>query len=116
MSYITKNLKQKVVFWGSPTPNGFGGHTFAAPVEINGRWEDRNDLYVDSAGKQQVSMSVVYVDTDLVLNGYLYLGELTEIGSGDEDNPEGFAEAFRINAYKKTPNLKATAFERKAWL
>jgi len=116
MSYPTRNLKQKAVYWGNPQQKGFGGFVFDDPVEIRVRWENRVEVYLDSTGNKAIAQSVVYLTQRVDVTGYLYLGELSEIGSAEEGNPEIVEGAFRILGYQKIPNLKATAFERKAWL
>lgn len=116
MSYLTRNLKQTAVYWGSPVRGGMGGFSHADPVEIDCRWEDRQETFVDAKGQKQVSRSVVYLDQDVVRDGYLYLGDLDDLSSAEEGEPTLVDEAYLIRAFRKIPNRKATAFERKAWL
>ena len=116
MGYLTRNLRQKMVYWGNPQPDGYGGYTYDDPVEIKGRWEEREELFIDSAGVQQVSRARVFIDQDVVVDGYLLLAELSTVSSGEEGSPGTVDGAFRIRGYRKTPNLRATDYERKAWL
>jgi len=116
MSYITKYHKQKAVYWGTPVQDGFGGMSFADPVEINCWWEDKSKLFIDMEGNQVVSRAIVYVGQDLDLKGYLCLGELSDIDSSDEGDPAGIPEAYQIRSVGKLSNLRGTVFERKVWL
>ena len=43
MSFLTRRLKQDIVYWGNPTPSGFGGDEFDAYVAIKGRWEGHTE-------------------------------------------------------------------------
>ena len=116
MSYITDNLKQTIVYWGLPNPTGYGGFTFASPVEVLGRWEQKSQLFINNAGQESRSIAIVYVDQDVVEGGWLFLGEISDIDSGLVDTPENVPEARQIRGFRKTPNLDATLFERKVWL
>ena len=119
MYYITRNLKQTILYWGSPTATGIG-YSYADAIEILGRWEDRQEIFVDADGREHVSNAVVYLAQDVELGGYLYLGDLDEFGEDSSglvtSDPQAVEGSYEIRAFKKTPNLKATQFERKAWL
>ena len=114
MSFITRNHNQTIVYWGTPEKDKFGVKTFAVPVEISGRWEDKNDLFIDASGRESVSKAFVFVGQDLDLQGWLYLGTLASISSAAD--PKGIDSAFEIRQVIKTPNLKSTDFERKVIL
>lgn len=119
MSYITKNLKQAVVYWGNPTPTGVG-YSYDDAVELNARWEDRQEVFTDVDGKERVSQAIVYVDQDVVVGGYLYLGDLDDLGDSssglDISDPQAVSPTYPIRAFSKIPNLRATEYERKVWL
>ncbi len=114
MSYITKNHKQTIVYWGTAAKDKWGDKTFAAPVEIVGRWEDKKELFRDIAGREVVSRSIVYLGQDVVEGEYLYLGTLASIASAA--NPESVSNAFEIRSFTKSPNIAATDFERKVMI
>lgn len=110
---ITKNLKQTIVYWSSPVSDGYGGYTFNTPIEIKGRWEDYQQVFIDSLGVQSVSKAVIYIDRDVDIEGYLYLGDLDDIASSDEGNPKNVSGAYMIRSFNKIPNIKGSDFERK---
>lgn len=116
MSWITRNHKQTCVYWGSPTADGWGGRTYGDPVELACRWEDKQEKFVNAQGEEHVSQSIVYLGQDVVVNGYLYLGTLADISSAQEGDPESVSGAHLIQAFSKIPNIKATEYERTAWL
>ena len=104
MSYITANLRQKCTIWGV-TPSGFGGYTYSSPVITNCRWEDKQELFIDKNGSEATSQSIIYTDIDVALESYIYLGE-----SNSTAPP---SSAKEVKSFRKTPNLRATEYERK---
>lgn len=110
MSFITGNLKQTATYWAPTTLNSFGKPTFVAPVTISCRWEDKEVKFYDAQGDERVSKSIVYLASDVLNTGYLYLGTSTE------SSPHGVVGTLEIKGFKKTPNIKGTLFERKAFL
>lgn len=121
ISNITKNCTQTAVYWASPTPDGKGGMTYADPVEISCRWEDRVEVVAmageDRKGIEEVSKAVVYVLQDVAEQGMLYLGTLDDLDSDEEDAPETIDGAYRIKRFDKIPRLGSTTeFMRKAYI
>ena len=116
MGWITKYHKQTCVYWGSPTNDGWGGRTYGDPVELSCRWEDKQEKFVNAQGEEHISRSIVYLGQDVVVNGYLYLGTLTDLSSAQEGDPEAVTGAYLIQAFGKIPNIKGTDYERTAWL
>jgi|TARA_R100000093_G_C1901907_1_gene60146 hypothetical protein len=110
MSFLTRNHNQTITYWDTPVTDKFGARTFATPEQITGRWEDRTDLFIDSTGRESVSKAFVFVGQDLDSEGWLFLG------TSSEANPKDVDGALEIRQFIKTPNLKATDFERKAIL
>jgi len=112
---LTKSLKQTCVYWSTPAADGYGGYSFSDAVELSCRWEDRMELFINPQGKEERSQAVVYLDQDVDLGGYLYLGELDDFSSSAPD-PQEVSGVKEIKSLKKIPNLKATAYLRKVWL
>ena len=109
-------LKQKAGYW-ELTSLGFdnyGQPIPSTPVEIDCRWEDVGEEFIDDKGTTQLSIARVYVDRDMEVGGVLMLGELS---SGvDEDNPKENENAWEIRRFEKLPTLKATQFLRTVYL
>jgi hypothetical protein len=110
MSFITRNLKQTVTYWGPGAPDGYGGRVYDAPILMMGRWEDRQSFVFDKDGKQIISTARVYLTNDVVIGGFLFLG------TDSSTDPTTVDGAREIQAFNKSPNLRATDFERKALL
>jgi hypothetical protein len=119
MSGIERFLKraavQTVVYWSSPVEDGYGGFTYADPVEIEGRWENVQEVVRSTDGSELLAQARCWVEQDVDEKGYLFLGTLNDLDSaGTPDNQEG---AVRIIAFSKIPALHSTnKFIRKASL
>lgn len=95
-------LPQTVTYWAPSTPTGFGTRTFSTPTTLDCRWEDVSVEFIDQQGETVVSKSRIYLDTDVVPEGMLYLGTSTAA------TPPATAE--RIRQVKRTPSLDGTQF------
>ena len=105
---IPKYLKQQVTWWG--TSNGGYGPTFAAPLPIAGRWEDKVELFINEEGEQSTSKAVAYVDQEVAVGDYLYLGDSSAA------DPSQVAGAYRVRNFSKIPNLRANKFIMRAMM
>ena len=120
---ISRMLKDTCVYWGNPVNNGEGGFTFNNPVELNCRWEDIEQVVTDTKGNEITSRSLVFLEQDVDIEGYLFRGTLEDMydltgesSSGGDDNPKLVAGAYIIKRYQKTPSLDGTGYLRKAYL
>ncbi len=116
MSLLTKYLNQTAVYWPTPSKDWEGKLTFGTAIEITCRWKDVNDLFLNREGKEEISQAVVHVGQDVELDGYLYLGNLTDLSAGELLNPVLEENAHPIKSFKKNPSIKGDDFVRKAWL
>lgn len=101
---------QTATYWGAPIASGFGGYIFAPPIEVQVRWEDKNEEFIDDQGRVRVSQAAVFSETDMETGGFLFLG------SSSEADPSAVDGALPIQKYAKTPDLRAVRYLRKAWL
>jgi len=114
---IEKICVQTAVYWGTPTQDGYGGLTFADPVEILVRWEDTTKIIFAANGEEYACIAEISVKIDLDINGYLYLGELSDIDAADQPYPKTIEGAYRIRRVDKTPVIKKTdEFVREVYL
>lgn len=116
MGFLTRSHNQDLVYWGTPVNDGLGGVTFAAPVNIKGRWEDVQKKVIDASGQEIVSTSLVYLGQDVDIGGWLYRGKILDIVSADRTIPGNVSGAKEIRSFSKISNLPATDFERVAAL
>jgi hypothetical protein len=113
--FTTKNLKQTVVYWGNPVNDGLGAFTFDDPVEISARWEDRQQMFKNAQGQDELSKAVVYLGQDVQIGGYLYLGTLDDMSSSAPE-PGDVTTALQIQGLTKVPGIKGTTYLRKVWV
>jgi len=113
---FTHSLKQTAVYWGTPVSDGVGGRTFADPVELDVRWEERHELFIDPQGQEKQSSAVVFIGQDVVVGGYLFLGDLDDLSSAEEGDALNVSGAYEIRQFGKIPDSKGTSFLRRAWL
>lgn len=101
--------KQRCVYWGTPVSDGKGGYTFAAPVEINCRWDDKQELMEDYDGNKLSSQASVLVNIDIDRRSYLAnstLAELQVIATAkgyDINDPRAFPDVFMVIQFEKIP-------------
>lgn len=113
--FIESICVQTAVLWSFQQEDGFGNSTFAEPVEIQVRWEEKHELLTDEEGKQFVSRAEIILPIDIKRLDYLYLGTLVEISS--ESDPKQVEGAHEVKTFTKVPMIKSTTvFVRKAYL
>jgi len=118
---ITRMCTQTAVYWGSPVDDGYGTKTFADPVEISCRWEDRAEKIswqgASRLGEEIVSRAQVFTTQDVDELGWLFLGDLDDLSSAEEADPMSVDTAFEIKRFDKTPAMRSTTeFSRVAYL
>jgi len=110
MTWTTDNLRESITYWAPSGVDNFGDPSFAAPVTIKAKWEDRAELFIDAEGRETRSKSVVYVDTDLLTGGYLFRG------NSSVANPLSVDNAFMIKDVRKISDFENVVHERKVML
>ncbi len=110
MGFETIFLRQKITYWRKTGVDGFNEESYAAPVTLDARWEDKSSVVLNTDGQEVISNSRVFLAQDIIVDDYLMLGISTAT------DPRAVNEAFRVINYRKTPDLTATNFERKAFL
>jgi hypothetical protein len=110
---IKKFLKQKAVYWGAPTPNGFGGYDYADPIEIPVRWTDKQELFIDYKGESVLSRARLMIDQDVEVKGMFALTTLLELSSSQAPSDNA---AYEIRAFQKMPDVRAKTYVRQVWL
>lgn len=105
MSIIRKMRKQKAVWWKRLSADRFGNFTWADPIEIDCRWDDTTEEFLNPQGVIETSRAVVYVDRLMSVGDRLKRGEMD---SETPDNPLSIQDAFAIRRFDQNPNFRAT--------
>lgn len=108
-------LNQTAVYWERGAPDGYGGYAWEDPVEIECRWEDANELFLDASGEQRVCNAKVFLGQDVKTGDFLYLGDYDDITSAS-GSPASMEQAFEVRRFDKVPDLAGTEFLRRAWV
>lgn len=112
--FPNRNLTQTAVYWGNPTPDGYGDYSWDDPVEIDCRWSEEREVVKNQDGEEVISQAQVQVDQDLDQNGVLYLGALTDLDS--DPIPDEVEQAYHIITIMKVPTMKGDKYFRKVYL
>jgi len=108
---MTVHTYEAITWWQVTGSNGYGGFTFAAPVVIEGRWEDKQVRFMSHEGEELTSVALAYIDTDVSSGDFLARGD--ESGNA---LPEDATEAHRIEKYDKVPDLRLVEVVRKVMM
>lgn len=111
MDFLTFGLNQKCTHWAITGVDGYNEPTFAEAVQLDCRWEDRVEKLQSYLGEEFISRSRIFLSVDIADGDYLALGDHT--GTPD---PRVIRAAFSVKAWRKTPSLDGTFFERKAYI
>lgn len=103
-----RNLTQTVTRWAPSGLDAGGEPTGWTKTEIDGRWEESQQLYTRQDGTEAVSRAVVYLASDVAVGDFLLQG------TSVETSPP--TTAWRVEAFRKTADLRDTDYERKATL
>lgn len=113
---------ETAVYWGTPQNDGYGGFTYADPVEILCRWEEKTEVDIGwfstgFPGNLFLSKASVMVLQDLDVQGMLYHGTLASLSAYDTSKPIEIPGAYTIHRFDKIPMARKTdEFVRTAWL
>lgn len=108
-------LNQTAVYWAKGAPDGYGGHSWASPVEVACRWVDQNVKYTDPAGEEKVSKARVLVNQVMYVGDVLYLGTLVDLPT-PTSTPDAVSGSHEIKQFQNIPDLTASSFVRRAVL
>lgn len=110
MSLTSNAMVHDATLW-EVTVDGYGGYAFGLPTPIKVRWEQREEIFVGRLNRTElVSKAVVYMDRDVVVGDFLYLGKSKEL------NPASVNGAYQVQRFDKSTDLRGLQSVRKAVL
>jgi hypothetical protein len=115
---LAKYFNQTAVYWGSPENDGFGGYSFADPIEVKVRWTVKQERFLSSQGsgngvEELLSRVTVLAETDFEMLGKMSLTILNDLSSSQLPETEN---ALTIMGFEKIPTKDARQFLRKVYL
>lgn len=117
LQFIEKVCVQTAVYWGYSSNDGFGQKVLKEPIEIKVRWTDKAQIVRTGDGKEIACLAEVLVQQDLDMEGFLYLGSLSDFSPLDLSTPQNLTGVLEIKGFDKIPLLKSTdKFVRTAYL
>lgn len=109
MSLLTQDHKQEATLWSLTGSTGaFAEPVYAAPIALKVRWEERSELFTNSAGEKEVAHDVVYLGVDVKAGDFLFLG-ISVVATP-------ITAARLVKDFRKVPELNARDSERRALL
>jgi len=112
---VARILKQKCVYWppaGTGAFDAFGQPLSGTAQELDCRWEEKAENYIDAQGTERVSTVKVFLASDVQPGGFIALGALSGMGKDPQPAAQG---AIEIKAFSKTPDRRARVFLRIAF-
>ena len=88
----------QVVYWAPGAYDGDGGWTYAAAIQIKGRWQDKTERR-DDIEEDFISHVILYPDQDVSKQGWVWKGLLADIPSAD---PQAVPGAYRVRSVEDT--------------
>ena len=96
--------REDITYWPPGTTDGFGGRVASEPVMLKGRWEDRQEQFLDADQRIQLSNAIVFfpfsVCETIEVDGYMFPG------ASDETDPTELSGAFLVRQKLVTPDLR----------
>ena len=105
-------LKQPAVYWQFRRFDEAGNPDVFPPIEIKCRWEDIRTAYTSGSGENVLSKATIYVDRDVTLDGFLWLG----LKADAPFHPKDIAGPVQIKHVEKLPNLRQTEILRTVYV
>ena len=107
-------MKQKAIWWWAYSGLGeFGKSIYNPPVEIDCRWEDVVEEFINPNGDREASRSKLIVDRDMKVKDKLKLGKLDSTIMDDPNDNEDVWEALQ---FMKTPDFRGRKYLREVYL
>lgn len=101
-------FRQPLTLWPPATNDGYGGAKFTPPQNVKGRWEERQEQFLDNNQQMRLSKAIVFLPDStegVAIGGYLYNGTTNAL------DPTALSDAFEILQVLRTPDLRNVRME-----
>jgi len=110
MTWLARNLRETATYWPPPLINAFGDRSYPSPATVSCHWEERAELFIDTAGTQTNSHAVVTVGSEVKIDGRLFFGDSAE------DNPDNEPGADTIRQVERVKTVRGDVVVYRALL
>ena len=119
MNFASK-LNQTIVHWAAAgSRDKFGRDSFAAGVELTGRWQDKVEEFTNALGERELSAAILYFDasgTVPAADDRVYLGTLASLSAPEQADPNLVQAAHTVRDVGRAPSRDAGQTLAKLWL
>lgn len=112
MSEFLNRRNEVATLWRVTGRNVSGDQQYAAPVPIKVRWEERQLVFTNAAGQDEMATAIIWVDPSLGL----FEGEVIALGSFSAADPWTVSGAREIQGFTRVPHLINNSVEYKVYL
>lgn len=113
---LTGSLNQFAVLWTKNVTDGYGQISYNAAISLCVRWEESAKQFISLIGKQEISSHVVYAETSLEYDDYMWLGSLSSLSNAQKADPRLVVGSLPVRGRNKSPDLQGGLFVSKAFL
>lgn len=113
MGFFDEFATDDISYWAASDPkDAYAKPTFASPIILKGRWEDKSEIITDATGREIVARSRIWFLQSVSLGDYIMLGTFS---SGDTD-PTIVSGASEIMDVRKVKDIEGIEEEVIAFL
>jgi hypothetical protein len=109
-------MNQKAVHWVKNAQDGYGQTSYSQAVSLDVRWQESSKLFISQTGKEETSQHVVYAETSIEFDDYLWLGDLTSLSAAQKADPTLVTRALPVRGRNKSYDLQGNIFVSKVFL
>jgi len=75
---VLRFTKQVLVYWEKIADDQYGKPTFAQPIEVNVRWEDKEQEVISPDGRKIWSKAYILLIQPLLVGSWVWLGSINQ--------------------------------------
>jgi hypothetical protein len=115
---LAKFTNQNLVYWQKTGADTFGKPTYADPVEIRCRWEDRRSERLRPDGRFVATTAYILIGVPLIVGSLVFLGTLADWQALPTypNLPTNLQGGREVMDLKTTPDIKAQGNVYEAFL
>lgn len=102
---------QNCTWWARTASDGYGGILFAEPVVLGCRWEDKQQLFRNRSGDEEMSAAIAYIDRAIEVGDFLIFGNYLHV-----TNPSLLDGAYEVKQFSITPDIRVLKSQFKAFM